>query len=606
MARDRTLGLKLRAIDKMSTTLDRITKRFPKLTRSINRATATTKIFNAQTKRMRANLMKAGTRMKSFGRGMTTFVTLPLLAAGAAGVKMFGDFQQGLRGVEKTTGLSRAEVAKLGKVFDQLSTEIPVTTAEMLELAQAGGQLGVTGSANLEKFTVTMAKLGRASDVAGEDGAKSIARILTVTGDGIGKIERFSSALVDLGNNAAAGEQEILEVATRVAGQIGRFDVASDKVLGISTALKALGKKAEESGSVVGRAFDAIDQAIRGGGDKMKVLSKLTGIAGKDLKQVFEKDAAGVFQKFIVGLNKVDKAEGNQVKTLRNLGLQGVRINSVLLSLAKSPEVLTENMDRASKAFRENTALQKEFQVQTESFNSEMINLTNTFTSLLRMIGESLAPTVKFLGAVFKDMLNFLRDNPTIRALVIVFGALAAVFGPLIFIVGAFLTILPALLAGLAAIGVTGFAALAPFLLIPLAIAAVIAIGVVLFKNWEAIKLAFSKNIFGKTLIFIGFMVQALGKLIALILFAVDNFTKFGAIADAVKDVFGFGEDIAQKSALGPPKGAQQFNQGKGPLRDPVNGQIGVTFANAPAGTKVTGKAEGQFDFNLGFVGGVQ
>ena len=93
-----------------------------------------------------------------------------------------------------------------------------------------------------------MAKLGRASDVAGEDGAKSIARILTVTGDGIGKVERFSSALVDLGNNAAAGEQEILEVATRVAGQIGRFDVASAKVLGIATALRSLGKRAESAG----------------------------------------------------------------------------------------------------------------------------------------------------------------------------------------------------------------------------------------------------------------------------------------------------------------------------------------------------------------------
>jgi len=266
VARDRTLGLKLRAIDKMSTVIDRIQKKFPKLTRSINRASRASKIFNSQTKRMRANLLKIGGGLKSFGSSMTFGVTLPILAAGAAGVKLFATFQQGLRGVEKTTGLTRDQVRKLGATFDQLSTEIPVSTAEMLELAEAGGQLGVKGVANIEKFTLTMAKLSRASDVTGEAGAKSIARILKVTGDGIGNIERFSSALVDLGNNAAAGEVEILEVATRVAGQIGRFDVASSAVLGISTALKALGKNAESSGSVVGRAFDAIDQSIKGGG----------------------------------------------------------------------------------------------------------------------------------------------------------------------------------------------------------------------------------------------------------------------------------------------------------------------------------------------------
>ena len=195
MARDRSLGLKLRAVDRMSTAIDRVQKRFPKLTRSIRRASRASKIFNAQTKRMRAALTKIGGGMKRFGRSMSIFITAPLLLAGAAGVKFFGIFQQGLRGVEKTTGLARDVVAKLGKRFDDLSTKIPVNTDEMLELAKAGGQLGVKGVENIEKFTVTMAKLSRASDVAGEEGAKSIARILTVTSDGIGKIERFSSAL---------------------------------------------------------------------------------------------------------------------------------------------------------------------------------------------------------------------------------------------------------------------------------------------------------------------------------------------------------------------------------------------------------------------------
>ena len=53
MAKDRTLGLKLKAIDKMSKVIDHVQSKFPKLTRGIQRASAGARIFNSQTKQMR-------------------------------------------------------------------------------------------------------------------------------------------------------------------------------------------------------------------------------------------------------------------------------------------------------------------------------------------------------------------------------------------------------------------------------------------------------------------------------------------------------------------------------------------------------------------------
>lgn len=612
MARkDRTLGLKLRAIDKMSKTIDRIQRKFPKLSRSIKRASAVSRIFNSQTKNMRKALTKIGGRLKSFGQGMSTFVTLPILAAGAAGVKMFGDFQQGLRGIEKTTGLSREAVRKLGKTFDQLSTEIPVSTREMLELTKAGGQLGVTGSSNLEKFTITMAKLGRATDVTGEEGAKSIARILTVTNTGIGDIDRFASALVDLGNNAAASEQEILTVAIRVAGQIGRFDVASDKVLGIATALKALGKRAEAAGSVIGRAFDAIDQSIKGGGKVADFLGRLTGIATKDLKQAFEKDATAVFQKFIIGLNKVKAAGGNQIAVMNTLGLSGVRINDILLTLAESPEVLAINLNRATKAFKENIALNKEFAIQIDSLNSSFKTIMNTFTSVLRMIGADLAPAVLFLGNIFKSMFNFLRNNPTIRRLVIVFAALAAVVGPLLFVFGAFLVILPALSAGMLALSVASFPITGTMFLIAAGVVAVITVITILITKWDAIVNFFKTNPFGQAASFLfEALVNPIGSAVNGVERLITAFKNLRSIKGFVRDVLpGFaGNALFGEKKLGPPGGARKQLQGlgQGPLRaEPVNGQIGVTFENAPAGTRVRAKTSGPLDFDLGFAGGL-
>lgn len=609
MARDRTLGLKLRAIDKMSTAIDRVQKRFPKLNRAIRRASTATKIFNAQTKQLRQSLLKVGGGLKSFGRNATFAVTLPLLAAGVAGVKAFGDFEQGLKGVEKTTGISGAALEGLATKFDKLSTEIPVSTAEMLELAQAGGQLGISGVANLEKFTLTMSKLSRASDVAGEEGAKSIARILTVTGTGIDKIDKFSSALVDLGNNAAASESEILEVSNRVAGAIGRFDVGSEKVLGISTALKSLGKQAESSGSVIGRSFDAIDQSIKKGGKQTVILSKLTGIAQADLQQAFQKDSAAVFEKFIQGLGKVQSGGGNLIKVMSALGLQGVRINDILGTLAKNPEVLAENMDRAARAFSENTALEKEFAVQTSTFNSEMKVLTGTFKSLLRLIGKELAPVVSFFGKILKSIFDFLRANPAIRTLVIIFGSLAAVMGPILFAFGFFLTMLPALMAGATALGVALLPLTIKFVLIGAAIAAVIAIVVFLTVKWrEFINFLDANPIFSiaKSMFF---LLTPIGRLIAGVRLLVSAFDSLDKVKNTVRDILPkfLADKIFGDKTLGPERGARQENKGvAGGKQEGVNGQVGITFANAPKGTRVRSEFAGPIDFNLGFAGGTQ
>lgn len=592
MARDRTLKLKLRAVDRMSATIDRVQRKFPKLTRSIKRASVVTKLFNAQTKIMRQSMQKLGRSMKRVGFALTLGLTLPITALAVQSVKTFGSFEQGLRGIEKTTGLSRKAVGQLGERLAQLSTEIPVATGEMLELAKAGGQLGIKGIKNIEKFTVVMAKLSRASDVAGEEGAKSIARILTVTGVGIDKVDRFAAALVDLGNNAAAGEQEILKVANRVAGQIGRFDVASESVLGIATALKAMGKRAESAGSVVGRAFDAIDQATKGAGRNMELLSRLTGIASKDLKKAFRTDAAGVFQKFVVGLGEVEKGGGNVVKILGALGLKGVRINDVLGTLAKRPEVLVENMNRATKAFAENIALQKEFEIQTQSFNSSMIKIGNTFTDLTRLVGAELAPAVEFLGKRFKGFLDFLRDNPTIRTMVIAFAAFAAILGPVVFLAGALLTILPGLALAAIVLQVALIPAAITFLGIAAGIGLVIALSALLIKKWESIKNFFSSNPFGPLLQFIVSLLGPLGKLVSSMLL-------IGQAQDRLRSSGGLGPSVGAKSkSQGVAQGASRS--------DSFKGSIGVLFQNAPAGTKIRSEADEGLGLNVGLVGGLQ
>lgn len=592
MARDRTLGLRLKAVDKISSVIDRVSNKFPRLTRGIQRASLATKIFNAQTKRMRAGLLKVGGAMKRVGSNLTRFVTLPLVAGAAAGVKFFIDFEQGLKGVEKTTGLAGKQLQGFGDQLDLISVKLPVGTQELLELAQAGGQLGVKGRANLEKFTITLAKLGRASNVVGEEGAKSIVRILTVTQEGIGVVDKFSSALVQLGNNFAASEREILRATNEISRGIAQFGgVTSKETLAIGTAISALGINAEAGGTVVTNAFIQIDKSIRGGGDRLKVLQKITGLTGKQLKKEFQTNAIGVFRKFVEGIGKVQKGGGDTNKVLGFLGLTGARTAKVIPVLAKRFDVLEDAMKQSTKAFKENTALNKEFAIQTQTLGSELIVLKNTFISFLRVIGAQLAPAVRFLSEVFRGIFSFLKNNPTIAILVVVFGALFAVMGPILIALGTFLVILPAITAGALALDIALLPMILSFLAIGGAIALVITAIILLANKWEDIK--------GFLGLGIDFIVAKFRKLPGVILAVAKAIPVIGPLIEVLSSI-GIGAKV------GPPIGAKEKNiRAAGGGRDTFSGVLDVNFRNAPQGTTAKAASEGPIDLNLGFAGGI-
>src|SRR5690606_28583536 len=143
----------------------------------------------------------------------------------------------------------------------------------LLEIGQAAGQLGVTGTDNILKFSDTVAQLGSASNIAGEEEATVLARHLNVTGEGVENGDRLAAAIVSLGNTSAATEAEIARAATSVAQATAIFGVGSDEAAGFGAALAALGVRAELSGSALGRAFRAIDASIREGGAALEDLA---------------------------------------------------------------------------------------------------------------------------------------------------------------------------------------------------------------------------------------------------------------------------------------------------------------------------------------------
>jgi TP901 family phage tail tape measure protein len=329
--------------------------------------------------------------------GSASFLAIGSAAAalGTKAVSTFADFETGLVNVAKTTNLEGAELDKFKNRIIELSKEIPVTTERLFEIATAAGQLGIKGVENLSKFTEVIAKLGRTTDVDGEAAALAIARILNLTNESIDTVDKFGAVLVDLGNNFAATESEILEIARDVAKGVVNFKLASKDVLGLSAAMASLGIQSEAGGTVINKSFQAIDSVIREQtGPAFERLIELTGLTNKELTETFATDATKVFQLFLKGLGKVDKEGGSVRSTLEEVGLTGIRVNKILPTLASRADIVGEALKRAGEASKEGSALNEEAAKAFETTASRLQIAQSKINDLFRELGEEIAPAV--------------------------------------------------------------------------------------------------------------------------------------------------------------------------------------------------------------------
>lgn len=312
-------------------------------------------------------------------------------------VRDLADFEQQLVGVGKTANLSAKDLALFGDEIIQLSTEIPATTQELLAIAQAAGQLGVTGAANIKLFTETITKLGSASDLAGEEAATALARILNVTQESIGTVGQLASVFVTLGNNVAATEREIARTTTRVAQATAQYRIGSKNAAALSAALAALGVKAELSGSAIGRSFRAIDAAIRDNGAAIKSLSQETGVAVTELGRIFREDATKGFELFLQSIKRVNDEGRDVAEFLGRFGLKGNEVLSVLPTLAQRTDLLAQTLRLANAETTDAVALNEEAAKAYNTLNSSLIRFGSAFDAIILSFKESNGPLKEFV-----------------------------------------------------------------------------------------------------------------------------------------------------------------------------------------------------------------
>lgn len=391
---------------------------------------------------------ESANKMLNFSRGWT--VAGAAIGASLVGVtKAAVDYEEALAGVKKTTDPTAIQFAAFEQGFRNLANTIPVSAKELANMGAMAGQLGIHNE-SLLTFVETMAKLQTATNIVGEEGAADLAKFMNVMGTSQDKVSNIGSSLVDLGNNFATTEKDILSMAKNLAG-VGRvLHLSEGDVLGIATALSSVGIEAEKGGTAISTFLTDTAQVVEFADvnerayKRLVGLSKALGVMPKQFQEMFRNAPLDVLAQFVDKIGQANEEGSEAVKIIGYMGVKQSRLRDTLLRAGGAHKLFNDAISRSNTAFKENTALQREFQTFSETTASKLALAKNRLTDVAIEAGNKLLPVLAdFLknsgGWIdgIKGMVEwFSKLPPSIQTVAGALTALAVAGGPIMTIFG--------------------------------------------------------------------------------------------------------------------------------------------------------------------------
>nr|DAL30024.1 MAG TPA_asm: minor tail protein [Caudoviricetes sp.] len=369
-----------------------------------------------------------------------------LAGAGTAAVQ----FESAFAGVKKTSdevfdanGKCVYSYQQLEDGIRNMAKEIPASTTEISQVAEVAGQLGIK-TQDVLGFTRVMIDMGNSTNLSAEDAATSIAKFANITGLAADtsmtadeKYKKMGSTIVDLGNNYATTEADIMNMATNLASAGTQVGMSESDILALATALSSVGMEAQAGGTAFSKALIEMQLAVETNSDSLKDWADVAGMSTSEFSKRFKEDATGALEAFIQGLSKCGGESDSAIKVLNDMGITETRMRDALLRSANASDVFTSAISTGKNAWEENTALTNEASKRYETTASKLAIMKNNLYDAGITLGNIFLPmiaegTQKITGLIQK--INNL-DSGQQRMILGIVG-IVAVLSPLLIGIG--------------------------------------------------------------------------------------------------------------------------------------------------------------------------
>lgn len=321
-------------------------------------------------------------------------------------------FEDAFAGVRKT--VSEAELTAAGTSFEELrntflqfSSEIPIAATEFARLGEIAGALGVRAQ-DIDDFAKTTALLGVTTNLSADEAADALGRIGTILSFTGQDFQAFADILVNLGNQGASTEAEIIEITKRFAGVGKQAGLSVEEITALSSAVSSLGAQPEAAGSALSRIFANLTTEIANGTAKGKAFAKVTGDSLETLRKRIDKgDALGIFLETLEEISGLSRTE--QASVLKALGITNVRDRDAIVKMAGN----LDEVNRQLQVAQDSTgALAAEASKRFASPLQKLVTLRGAAVRLAIAFGDGIAPAI---GRAADKLAGFFRDEDNLN-----------------------------------------------------------------------------------------------------------------------------------------------------------------------------------------------
>lgn len=374
-----------------------------------------------------AALDRAGAKAQTAGRRMSLGVTLPIVAAGAASVKLAVDFDSSMSKIGSLVGVSEKQLAGYRTNVLAMSRELPQAPKELAEALFFITSAGVKGKGALEVLNAS-AKAA----AAGLGETKTVADAATSAINAYG-IKNLSAS--DATDVLVATVREGKMEPSELAGALGKvipvassMGVSFDQVGAAIAGMTRTGMNAREASTALRAMLAQILKPTAQTSDGLKAV-------GLSVKEVQESLRGKGLLPTLQLLN--DKFDGNANKAAKVFG--NVRGLTGVLSLmgpnAAKNATIFEKLAKAggdtAAAFKraEETDPTVRFGKMKSSIQASAITLGESLLPAVQQAAEAIAKLADRFGAL----------SPKTQGVIVKVALAAAAMGPLVWILGSFM-----------------------------------------------------------------------------------------------------------------------------------------------------------------------
>ena len=324
------------------------------------------------------------------------------------------EFENSMASVKRTVGGDDNFINQLGSDFKSMSTQIPITTGELAQIATTAGQLGIAQE-NVESFTTVMAKLATTTDLSADEAATMLAQFSNITG--VQDYERLGSTIAKLGDATATTASKVVQMSQGMAASASLAGMKPTDIMAIAAAVGSLGIEAQAGSTAMSTLINNMYKATETG-EKLTDYAKVAGMSADQFKKAWQDDAAGALNSFIQGLNDTERNGKSAIVLLDELGINNVRQTKAILGLASAGELLSNTLSMSNDAWDENTALDEKAGIMYETTQAKITMLENSFTNLKTAVGDAFTPAIAqgadALNGMLQPVTDFIESNPAL------------------------------------------------------------------------------------------------------------------------------------------------------------------------------------------------